>query len=123
MQRFVVEERQGTEVPSAGTNVLTLDVLNADGTTTATPVDWSAGDDIMVAWLGQQVNIADPGASTTDLSLFGFERVTNLTTSDEASTSSTTSTDVTSPPFAWDATNAPFGDAPTLPAIGSIPYP
>ena len=118
VQRFVVEERQGTEVPSNGS--LTVDVLQSDGSTVPTTVTWAQADDVMVAWLGQNVNIADPGAASTDLSKFGFERVTNITDDNEASTSSTTSTDVTATPFEWDAT---FGTAPTLPAIGSVPYP
>ena len=123
VQRFVVEERQGTFVPTSGS--LTLN----DTTDPKNTVAWAAGDDIMAVWLGQRVNVADANATSPDYSDFGFERLSDLTLGSEqevstsltASTSvlngTTAATDVTTLPFAWDATNAPFGDAPTLPAI------
>ncbi len=113
-QSFVVEQISGSMNTAAGS--LTL------GQTTGTnggTVSWLAGEDVLVAWLGQQVNTAAPG-DPQSLSLFGFESVTNNTTSATASTSSTTQVDIEPDPnnpgaylfpFDWDAA---FGAAPTL---------
>ncbi len=113
-QSFVVEQLSGSLNAAAGS--LTL------GQTTGTnggTVSWQAGEDVLVAWLGQQVNTAAAG-DPQSLSTFGFESVTNNTTPASASTSSTTQVDIEPDPnnpgaylfpFDWDAA---FGAAPTL---------
>lgn len=82
-------------------------------------VDWVAGDDVMLRWIGQSVSTGVQGSS-----IFGFEGVTvtdqasntnEVTTFSDnrtgiADTSTTDPLDAVSP-FDWDAL---FGDAPTL---------
>ena len=116
-QSFVVEQRTGDLLP-AGTGSLT--VTNPD--TGAVTVAWAAGDDVLLAWLGQKVCTGDTtncASASPTLSFFGFESVTNATTPASGSTSSQTVTDVSdgaggiNAPYDWDAI---FGTAPTLAA-------
>lgn len=107
-QRFVIRQRSGDLLSVAGGVTLTP---NATSPGTGGSVNWLAPDDVMFAWLGQRVGLGGLGTST-----FGFESVENFTPGanlGSASTFSTTSTNVTASPFAWDAGN--FGVAPTLP--------
>ncbi len=104
-QRFVIRQRSGDLMTSAGT--LTLQP-NATSPGTGGTATWAATDDVMVAWLGQRVGLGGLGTST-----FGFESVNDVTDGAVISTFSTSSTDVTASPFAWDAGN--FGTAPVLP--------
>lgn len=113
-QSFVIEQRAGDQNGAAGSLTLAQTAQNNGGT-----VSWQAGEDVLVTWLGQQVNTSgDP--NNPSLSLFGFQSVTNNTTPASASTFSTTQVDIEPdpnnpgsylPPFDWDAA---FGAAPTL---------
>ncbi len=111
-QSFVIEQLSGDQNEAPGS--LTL------GGTNGGTVSWVAGDDVMVAWLGQQVDTAQAG-SPPSLSKFGFQSVTNNTgTPATASTFSTTQVDIVPDgqggyefPFDWDTA---FGAAPTLAA-------
>lgn len=82
----------------------------------------------MVSWIGQQVNVADAGA--TDLSKFGYEGLVNktlTTTPNSISTFSTTEPSISdgsggiNAPYDW---NTLFGAAPELQiGIGEIILP
>ncbi len=113
-QSFVIEQLSGDLNANPGSLTLGSTSPNNGGT-----VDWLASQDVLVAWLGQQVNTATPG-DPESLSKFGFQSVSNNTTSVTASTSSTTQVDIEPDPnnpgaylfpFDWDAA---FGAAPTL---------
>ncbi len=112
-QSFVGEQRTGDLNTAAGGLTLGTSSSGTGGGT----VNWVAGDDVLVVWLGQQVDTAAAGASAPSLSKFGFESVTNNTTPATASTFSTTQVDVddgaggVAAPYAWDAA---FGAAPKL---------
>lgn len=114
-QSFVVEQRSGNLNTAAGSLALQASSSGTGGGT----VSWAAGDDVLVVWLGQQVDTAAPGAGTS-LSKFGFESVTNRSstpTPTSASTFSTAQVNVddgqggVAAPYAWDAA---FGAKPTL---------
>ena len=141
IQSFVIEQRAGDLLtdPNPGTGFAlgntsfdpsTGDALNGTNNNDPNfsaagmpaPLTWTAGDDVMMVWLGQQVS-ADGGG----LSSFGFERATvddpaTATKPDqEASTFSTDTViiDTNNPvsptnPFNWDTVS--FGAVPTLPA-------
>ncbi|MBL1259715.1 MAG: hypothetical protein COB33_004175 [Thiotrichaceae bacterium] len=104
-QRFVIRQRSGGLLASAGS--LELGAPSA-GTGTGGSVDWSAGDDVLVTWLGQRVNLGGTGSA-----VFGFQSVDNLSDASEGISTFSTSTAAFSPgtPFAWDTT---FGTEPTL---------
>ncbi len=104
-QRFVIRQRSGDVLTAGGSLSLTPAVGSP---TTGGTVSWAAADDMMVAWIGQRVGLGGLGSST-----FGFESVNNVTDGNVVSTFSTSSTDVTASPFAWDAAN--FGAAPSMP--------
>ncbi len=104
-QRFVIAQRSGDVLTSGGS--LTLQPVATSPGTGGT-VSWAAADDVMIAWIGQRVGLGGLGSST-----FGFESVNNITTADVKSTFSTSATDVTAAPFAWDAGS--FGPAPVMP--------
>lgn len=119
-QRFVLEERKGnTFVPAPGS--LALAATSFDSSNNALnggTVTWAAGDDVMVRWIGQRINMGD----TQGISEFGYEGVTNNTDTAnpvDKTTFSTTSAGITpqgagyQSPFDWNST---FGaTAPTLP--------
>lgn len=105
-QSFVLEQISGDLNTSTGSIALGVSSSGTGGGT----VNWSAGDDVLVAWLGQQVDISEAG-SAPNLSKFGFESVNNQTTASKATTFSTSQVDATGAPFAWDAA---FGATPTL---------
>ncbi len=112
-QSFVLEQRSGDLNGAAGSLALGTSSSGTGGGT----VNWVAGDDVLVAWLGQQVNTAATG-DPVSLSKFGFESVANNTgTPVSATTFSTDQVNVDNgaggiaAPYAWDAA---FGTAPTL---------
>lgn len=115
VQRFVLEGRQG-----AFTTPGSIDLGPSFGGATLGPdpaeVDWAAGDDVMVRWLGQRLDLGSEG-----LSQFGFEGVVNNTSDVEATTFSTSSTGITPdgagyvPPFDWHATFGATAPTPELP--------
>lgn len=115
VQRFVLEGRQG-----AFTTAGDLDLGPSFGGATTgvdpAPVTWAAGDDVMVRWLGQQLDLGDQGTS-----LFGFQGIVNNTTEVEATTFSTATTGIEpdgagyEPPFDWHATFGPTAPTPALP--------
>lgn len=118
VQRFVLEGRQG-----AFTTAGSLDLgasIGGGGLPGSNPdaVEWQNGDDVMVRWLGQRLDLGDQGVSE-----FGFQGVINNTTGDEATTFSTTSTGIEpdgdgyEPPFDWHATFGPEAPTPVLPVI------
>lgn len=112
-QSFVLEQRSGDLNTASGSLTLAATTATNGGT-----VSWVAGDDVLVAWLGQQVNTAAAG-DPASLSQFGFESVANNTgTPASATTFSTSQVDVVSDgaggyvsPYDWDTT---FGTAPAL---------
>lgn len=111
VQRFVLEGRQG-----AFTTPGSIDLGSSFGGATLgpdpAPVTWVTGDNVMVRWLGQVVDLDEQG-----ISRFGFQGIINNTTGVEATTFSTSSTGIEPSgggyvaPFDWHET---FGDtAPT----------
>lgn len=98
-QTFVARDRSGTFLQDASGTSLTLG--------TAAPVSWTAGtDDVMLTWVGQGLTLGGLGASQ-----FGYEGITNNTTTATASTFSQAVTG----PFVWPSTNGntDFGTQPT----------
>ena len=121
VQSFVVEQRKGSDVATAGSITLgtATGSINPSAATGGT-VSYNAGEDIMLTWIGQAINTANSGAAAT-LSKFGFEGVTNATTAATKSTFSTIDTglqvggtDVA--PFAWDAVFGASG-----PTVATLP--
>jgi hypothetical protein len=115
-QRFVLEQRQGAFTTANGS--LTLAATSFDSNNqplNGGTVSWVSGDDVMVRWIGQRLDLGNQGTSQ-----FGFEGAINNTTgpSSERTTFSTTSTGITpsgtgyQAPFDW---NTIFNTAPTLP--------
>ncbi len=105
-QRFVISQLSGDLLTSDGSLVLGTP---SSGTGTGGSVDWSAGDDVLITWLGQRVNLGGVGNS-----IFGFQSVDNLSDTDAPISTFSTSTAefTTATPFEWNTT---FGaDAPTL---------
>jgi hypothetical protein len=115
VQRFVLEGRQG-----AFTSPGTIDLGPSFGGATTgpdpAPVSWAAGDDIMVRWLGQRLDLGSEG-----LSQFGFQGILNDTTDVEATTFSTAGTGIVpdgagyEPPFDWHAVFGATAPTPALP--------
>ncbi len=103
-QVFAVRERAGDLQTSPGAAAL-------GGNT----VDWVSGDDVMVTWVSQDVDIGSTGSS-----LFAFQSVENkdgsaTTPTDVVSDFSTTANDPTNPPFDWSSgsdVDTTFGSAP-----------
>lgn len=102
-QSFAIEYRSGTHLTSAGS--LTLGFAPSPST-----LGWAAGDEVMVTWIGQSINVAGTGG--TDMSYFGYEGLDNKTTPATISTFSTSNTDVVVDaatttgyvaPFDWDS--------------------
>lgn len=115
-QRFVIVAKKGDQLNDGNATTTTGSAtLPLGSTTPADTVTWNdanatgGADDVMVAWLGQQVDI---GAAPGGNSLFGFQSVTNRSTAATTSTFDLTTTDATAAPFDWDA--ATFGTAPVL---------
>lgn len=113
VQRFVLEGRQGAfTTPGSLTLGQPIGSTEPGGGT----VTWAAGNDIMVRWLGQRLDLGDQGASA-----FGFQGVINNTTDAEATTFSTSSTGIVpegagyQAPFDWHATFGPDAPTPALP--------
>lgn len=114
-QRFLLERRQGAFTTADGS--ITLDATSFDASNNPLnggTVDWVTGDDVMVRWIGQSIDLGAQGQSQ-----FGFEGVTNFTDDEEATTFSQTSTGIIpdggggyEAPFDWDTT---FG--PTAPQL------
>lgn len=111
VQRFVLEGRRGA-FTTPGSIDLGPSFGGASLGPDPDPVTWVAGNDVMVRWLGQNVDLDEQG-----LSRFGFQGIINNTTGVEATTFSTSSTGIEPdgagyvPPFDWHAT---FGNtAPT----------
>ncbi len=104
-QRFLLEQRQGQFTSAGG---ITFAECQEDVCTVA----WAEGDDVMMRWIGQQINLEGQGVS-----LFGFQGVTNLSADpvEEITTFSLDSAGINdgangaSPPFGWDET---FGATP-----------
>jgi hypothetical protein len=122
-QRFVLEQRQGAFTTANGS--LTLAATSFDSNNqpiNGGTVSWVSGDDVMVRWIGQRLDLGAQGTSQ-----FGFEGAINNTTgpSSEKTTFSTTSTGIvtgTGPhgyevPFDWNSifNTATRTTAPTLP--------
>jgi len=111
-QEFQLVHLQGSYVTSASSITLDPSTTASGGT-----VAWSAGDDIMIRWIGQSIDLGAQGTA-----VFGFEGITNNTTVSDASTFSTTSAGITvdgtdpqgyGTPFDWDTI---FGATP--PSLG-----
>jgi hypothetical protein len=122
VQRFVLEGRQG-----AFTQTGDIDLGSSFGGATQgadpAPVTWANGDDIMMRWIGQRLELVQEGEPSQGESVFGFQGIVNNTGGVEATTFSTASTgivpDGASPtgyqaPFDWHAT---FGNTPPTPAL------
>ncbi|MCF6322846.1 MAG: hypothetical protein L3J89_00740 [Gammaproteobacteria bacterium] len=105
-QRFVIRQRSGDLLTSTGS--LELGTPSA-GTGTGGSVDWSAGEDVLVTWLGQRVNLGGTGSA-----VFGFQSVDNLSDTDAPISTFSTSTAAfgAGTPFVWDSTT--FGVEPAL---------
>lgn len=113
-QEFQLVHLNGSYVTTGSS--ITLDPLN---TASGGTVSWNAGDDVMIRWIGQSIDLGAQGTA-----VFGFEGIINNTpaTPVEATTFSTTSAgivvDGTDPqgygtPFDWDTI---FGATP--PSLG-----
>jgi hypothetical protein len=86
-QAFDVREKSGTLQTNAGSSTLGGDT-----------VSWVSGDDVLLTWISQDVDIGSTGSS-----LFAFQSVENKTTDpgNPVSDFSTTANDPTNPPFDW----------------------
>ncbi len=108
VQKFQLVHLQGSYV-ATGSSI----TLDASTTASGGTVNWDAGDDIMIRWIGQEIDLGAQGTA-----VFGFEGITNNTSTDEASTFSTTSAGIEvdgsdaqgyGTPFDWDTV---FGATP-----------
>jgi hypothetical protein len=113
LQRFLLIRNEGAFTTQDGS--ITLGATSFDGVGTPLnggTVDWLSGQDVMVRWIGQSIDLDSQG-----MSLFGFQGVTNFTTDDEATTFSSAATGIDDGeggfvfPFGWNPT---FGPAPSL---------
>ena len=98
-QEFEVRERSGDLQQTPGSALLG-----------GNSVSWVNGDDMMVTWVSQDVDIGSTGSS-----LFAFQSVENKSSSALVSDFSTTSNDPTNPPFDWapgSSVDTTFGTAP-----------
>lgn len=118
VQRFVLEGRQGA-FTQAGDLTLGAPIGSNTNSAGGGSVSWAAGDDVMVRWLGQTVDLVDQDGNSQGVSVFGFQGAINNTTDEEVSTFSTANTGIVPgatstgyvAPFDWHAT---FGaTAPT----------
>lgn len=122
VQRFVLEGRQGV-FTEAGDMTLGAPIGSNTNSAGGGTVEWAAGDNVMVRWLGQTVDLVDQDGNSQGVSVFGFQGVLNSTTGDEVTTFSTANTGIVPggaapptgtgyvPPFDWHQT---FGTtAPT----------
>lgn len=120
VQRFVLEGRRGA-FTTPGSIDLGPSFGFTQNETDPAPVTWVAGNDVMVRWLGQEVDLDEQG-----ISRFGFQGVINNTTGVEATTFSTISTGIEPagggyvPPFDWHET---FGDTAPTPVLPDPPGP
>lgn len=80
-------------------------------------VAWDSGDNVMVRWLGQRLDLAEQGQS-----VFGFQGIVNNTDNVEATTFSTIATGIEpdgddgyQPPFDWHAAFGTTAPTPALP--------
>ena len=101
VQVFAIRAAAGSALTAAGS-------LTLGGDT----VSWNAGDDVLLAWVGQGLTLGSLGSSK-----FGFEGITNntpvpATTASEFSQVSTGASN-DSPSFAWPGGD--FGSQPTYP--------
>lgn len=85
---------------SAGSALTTSSSMTLGGNT----VSWTAGDDVLLAWVGQGLTLGSLGSSQ-----FGYEGITNNTTSTTASEFS----QADAGPFQW--LPGTFGTEPTFP--------
>lgn len=93
-QAFDVREKSGTLQTNAGSSTLGGDTIT-----------WASGDDVLLAWISQDVDIGSTGSS-----LFAFQSVDNKSDAlTPISDFSTTANDPTAPPFDW----APGSDVET----------
>ncbi len=119
VQRFVLEGRQGA-FTSAGDLTLGAPIgsNNPDGGGT---LNWVSGNDVMMRWLGQTIDLVGPDGDSQGVSQFGFQGAINNTTGEEVTTFSTGSTGIVPdgagyvPPFDWHATFGPTAPTPVLP--------
>lgn len=111
-QEFQLVHLQGSYV-ATGSSI----TLDATDTASGGTVTWNAGDDVMIRWIGQSIDLDAQGTA-----VFGFEGITNNTSTTDATTFSTTSAGITvdgtdpqgyGTPFDWDTI---FGATP--PSLG-----
>ena len=100
-QVFDVREKSGSLQTNSGSSTLGGDT-----------VSWLSGNDVLVTWISQDVDIGSTGSS-----LFAFQSIENKTTDpgNPASDFSTTANDPTNAPFDWAAgsdVETTFGTAP-----------
>lgn len=113
LQRFLLVRNEGVFTTQDGS--ITLGTTSTDSLgnpLNGGTVSWLAGNDIMVRWIGQTIDLGNQGVSQ-----FGFEGVTNFTTDNDVTTFSTTEPGINDgaggalPPFGW---NAVFGPPPSM---------
>lgn len=115
LQRFLLIRNEGVFTTDEGT--ITLGATSFDGVgnpLNGGTVAWAAGDDVMVRWIGQSIDLDSQG-----MSQFGFQGVSNFSANPEqdVTTFSSTATGIddgeggTVFPFGW---NDVFGPAPSL---------
>lgn len=118
VQHFLLEGRQGAFTDQGSITLDATSFVDGDPQNGGT-VAWADGDDVMVRWIGQRLDLDEQGQSQ-----FGFQGIVNNTSGEEATTFSTTSTGIEPDgaggyvtPFDWHET---FGDAPT-PTLPELP--
>jgi hypothetical protein len=113
IQRFLLIRNEGAFTTQDGQIVLGSTSFDSEGNPlNGGTVSWIAGNDVMVRWIGQSIDLDAQG-----MSLFGFQGVTNFSTTNEATTFSTNAAGIDDGaggfvfPYGWDDT---FGPAPSL---------
>lgn len=117
-QRFRLERRDGSFTFEGGTLTLGSAVTDNEGSElTGGDLSWLEGEDVMVRWIGQEIDIGDGQGQST----FGFQGATRFNAQgaidDDISTFSTVNASIDdgqggiNPPFDWHAI---FGDVPTM---------
>lgn len=121
VQRFLLEGRRGA-FTTAGSLELGAPTGNVGGAEGGGTVSWADGDDVMVRWIGQRLDLDSEGQS-----LFGFQGIVNNSqdlddATREATTFSTSSTGIEEadgggyvPPFNWHETFGAVAPTPELP--------